>query len=215
MVTATGLIVLNTTKVGDRSLVVHALSRNLGRRSFIVAAGKGASVFQPMNILDAEVVENPKSDLWRLRHVAPAYPLTGIRSNIHKNAMTLFLGELLFRSIKEGASEEGLYDWCVAKMLTLDAMEADFANFHLRFILELAGALGFSPSAEDILPFADEHARKISALLEASEADFMLVPLTGAERGGIAAAMVDYLAYHLETPLNIRSLRVLSELYQR
>ena len=214
MVTATGIIVLNTTKVGDRSLVVHALSRDLGRRSFIVAAGKGASLFQPMNILDAEVVENPKSDLWRLRRVAPAYPLAGIRSNIHKNTITLFLGELLFRSIKEGASEEGLYDWCVAKMLTLDAMEADFANFHLRFIFELAGALGFSPSAEDILPFADEYARKISALLEASEADFMLVPLTGVERSGIASAMVDYLAYHLETPLNIRSLKVLGELYK-
>ena len=214
MVTATSLIVLNTTKVGDSSLVVHALSRDLGRRSFIVAAGKGASVFQPMNILDAEVVENPKSDLWRLRRVSPAYPLTGIRGNIHKNTVTLFLGELLFRSIKEGAAEEGLFDWCVAKILTLDAMEADFANYHLRFILELAGALGFSPSAEDLLPFADEYARQITTLLAASEADFMLVPLNGRERGAIASALVDYLGYHLETPLNIRSLRVLSELYR-
>ena len=214
MVTATRLIVLNTTKVGDSSLVVHALSRDLGRRSFIVAAGKGASLFQPMNILDAEVVENPKSELWRLRRVSSAYPLTGIRGNIHKNTVKLFLGELLFRSIKEGASEEGLFDWCAAKILTLDAMEADFANFHLRFILELAGALGFSPSAEDLLPFADEHARRIQALLTASEADFMLIPLNGRERGAIASALVDYLGYHLETPLNIRSLRVLSELYR-
>ena len=215
MVISTRLIVLNTTKVGDSSLVVHALSRELGRRSFIVAAGKGASLFQPMNILDAEVVENPRSELWRLRRVIPAYPLTGIRGNIHKNTMTLFLGELLFRSIREGVAEEGLFDWCAAKLLTLDAMEMDYANFHLRFILEYAGALGFSPSVEDLLPFADEYARQITTLLGASEADFMLVPLNGRERSAIASALVDYLGYHLETPLNIRSLRVLGELYQR
>ena len=214
MAQAIQFIVLNTTKVGDKSIVVHALCRELGRRSFIASAGRGASLFQPMNILDAEVSENRKSELWRLRGLMPAYPLAGIRGNIHKNTITLFLGELLFRSIKEGAYEEGLYDWCVSRILALDAMPGTFANFHLRFLLELSGALGFSPSAEDLLPFADSNAAKISELLSIPAESFYLYPLNGRERGEIAESLLRYLSYHLDYPLNIRSLRVLSELYR-
>lgn len=214
MAEATQIVVLNTTKVGDKSLVVHALSRNLGRRSFIVSAGKGASLYQPMNILAAEVLENRKSELWRLQRVSPAYPLTGIRGNIHKNTITIFLAELLFRSVKEGASEEGLYEWCVAKILTLDALEEGFANFHLLFSLELAAALGFSPSSEDLLPFAEANAAKITGLLHSPQDAFLSYPLSGRERGEIADSLVRYLSYHLDSPLNIRSLRVLSELYR-
>ncbi|MBR4822846.1 MAG: recombination protein O N-terminal domain-containing protein, partial [Bacteroidales bacterium] len=35
------LVVLNSTKLGDSSLVLHCLSREYGRRSFIVAVRKG------------------------------------------------------------------------------------------------------------------------------------------------------------------------------
>ena len=136
------------------------------------------------------------------------------RRSIHKNSITLFLGELLFRSIKEGAYEEGLYDWCVSRILTLDSMPGNFANFHLLFLLELASALGFSPSVEDILPFAEENASKIPLLLQAPVEEFMLVPLSGRERSEIADSLLRYLSYHLEYPLNIKSLRVLSELYR-
>ena len=214
MVIATQLITLNTTKVGDKSLVVHALSRELGRRSFIASAGRNAALFQPMNILDTEVLENPKSELWRLRAVVPAHPLGGIRGNIHKNAITMFLAELLFRSIKEGACEPGLYEWCVSQILALDAQEDGFANFHLRFLMEFAAALGFSPSTEDLLPFADANAAKIADLLSAPAEAFNLYPLNGRERGEIAESFLRYLSYHLDYPLNIRSLRVLSELYR-
>jgi hypothetical protein len=55
------LIVLSTTKVGEKALVVHTLSREWGRRGFLVHSGAkaGMSRFLPLNILEAEVVENP------------------------------------------------------------------------------------------------------------------------------------------------------------
>ena len=39
------LIVLGTTKIGENALVVHSLSREYGRRGFVVRVGKGASGF--------------------------------------------------------------------------------------------------------------------------------------------------------------------------
>lgn len=210
------LIVLNSTKLGDSSLVLHCLCRELGRRSFIVTVRKGGSraMFLPFSILDAEVIENRKSDLWRLRGVSAACPLNGVRSDFNKNAITLFMSEVLWRGVQEGSAEEGLFDWCERSILTLDALEGSFANYHLRWLMELAGALGFSPSFESLAPFAGENLREISDLLSAGFEQFMVYPLNGAKRSAIAESLLRYLSVHLEIPLNIRSLSVLGELYR-
>lgn len=210
------LIILACTKIGEKSLVLHTLSPVWGRRSFIctVSRSSGMSLFLPLNILNAEIVENPKSDLWRLHAISAAYPLSGIRNNIHKNTMTLFLSEVLYRTIKDGANEDGLFDWCKKSILTLDSLESDYANFHIRFLLELAGALGFDPSGEDLAPFAGEHYKTMLDLTRLSFAESMLLPLSGESRNEIAEIMLRYLSYHTESAINAKSLPVLRELYR-
>ena len=210
------LIVLNTTKLGDSSLVLHTLCREMGRRSFIVTVRKGGSraLFLPFSILDAEVVENRKSELWRLKGISAVHHLNGIRCSFDKNAITLFMSEVLYRAVQDGAAEEGLYDWCERSILTLDSMSGDFANYHLRFLMELAGVLGFSPSFEDMAPFAGDHLREITELLSADLPEFLVYPLNGQKRTAIADSLLRYLYAHLEIPLNIRSLGVLEELYK-
>ena len=171
-------------------------------------------MYLPFSVLDAEMLENRKSDLWRLKGVSAVYPLNGIRSSFDKNAICLFMSEVLWRAVQDGAAEEGLYDWCEHSILTLDAMTGDYANYHLRFLMELAGVLGFSPSFEDLAPFAGEHLRQISDLLAADLPSFLVYPLNGDTRSAIADALLRYLSAHLEIPLNIRSLAVLGELYR-
>ena len=154
----TEFIVLATTKVGDNALVVHTLSREWGRRGFLVRSAKktGTTLFLPLNILEADVVENSKSELWTLKNITLKDALPGIRGHLQKNTMTLFLSEVLLRTLRDGANEDGLFDWCVGSILTLNALEADFANFPVRFLMELAGAPGFRPTFDDIAPYADE-----------------------------------------------------------
>lgn len=216
MVHRTRLIILNTTKIGERSLVLHALSPDWGRRSFITSVPKGGrmALFQPLNVLDAEVTENPKSDLWRVHGLSAVHPLAGIRTSAAKNAMTLFMSEVLWRIIRDGAREEGLFEWCERSVLTLDALEGDYANYHLRFLLELAATLGFSPSLEDLAPFAETHLDDVRALLQSDFGACMLVPLNGEARSEIAEILLRYLSYHTETRIEARSLRVLRELFR-
>ena len=210
------LVVLNTTKLGDSSLVLHCLSREYGRRSFIVAVRKGGSkaLYMPFSILEAQEIENHKSDLWRLRSISPVHPLNGIRSDLNKNAITLFMSEVLWRALQDGAAEENLFDWCKRSILTLDALDGDFQNYHLRWLMELISVLGFSPALEDIAPFAGENLREIKDLLSAPMPEFMVYPLNGKKRSAIADSLLRYLSAHLEIPLNIRSLAVLGELYR-
>ena len=209
------LIVLNTTKLGESSLVLHALSREHGRRSFVVKVSRRTpmSLFLPLNILEADVTESPKSTLWRAGAVTARYPLGGIRSNIHKNTMTLFMSEVLYRAVKDGAREEGLYEWCERSILTLDAMERDYSNYHLRFLLEFASALGFSPSAESLAPFAGKYYTLLRDFVQAPFAESMLMAMNGEVRNALSEILLKYIAHHSESSLNVQSLKVLRELY--
>lgn len=215
MVKVTELIVLHTTKFGENSLVVHTLSREYGRRSFLVrGVGKKAlALFLPLNILEADIIETTKSNLYTARNMVLRYPLMGIRNDMFKNSMTMFMSEVLYRAVKDGCNEDGLYDWCEKVILLLDAMQTDFSNFHLRFLLELCIALGFSPEPSDLRPFVGAHYQTVETFMHSDFAQSMLIPLNGSTRNEIAESILRYLEYHTDSSLNINSLRVLRELF--
>ena len=212
----TGLIVLHTTKFGENSLVAHTLSREYGRRSFLVrGVGKKASMslFLPLNILEADIQESNKSDLFTARNIVSRHPLLGIRNNIFKNSMTMFLSEVLYRVVKDGAAEQGLFEWCEKNILLLDSIQTDFSNFHIRFLLELTVALGFSPEAKDLAPFVGEHYPVTERFMTLSFAESMLTPLNGTVRNEIAEEILRYIEFHSESAVNVNSLKVLRELF--
>ena len=209
------LIVINHTKFGENSIVLHTLSSEYGRRGFLVKVSPRTAMawFLPLNILEAEVTENPKSSLWFARNFVSVNPLNGIRSNIHKNTMTLFMSEVLYRVVKDQTNEDGLADWLKGQILTLDALQSDFANFHLLFLLNLCAALGFDPDLAGLAPFADKKLIHIEALLKTPFAEALLLPLSGADRNAIAESILKYIEYHTESAVNVRSLAVLREIY--
>lgn len=216
MTTSTELIILHTTKFGENSLVVHTLSKDYGRRSFLVrSAGKksGMSLFLPLSLLEADIVENDKSNLYIAKNLTARYPLLGIRNNVCKNSITMFMSEVLYRIVREGVYEQGLYEWCEKNILILDAMQEDFSNFHIRFLLELTVALGFSPEANGLRPFAGDHYPVVEKFMTLPFADSMLIPLNGAVRNEIAEYILRYIEFHTEASVNINSLKVLRELF--
>jgi len=209
------LIVLSYTRFGENSLVLHTLSREYGRKGFMVRIGKKASMagFLPLSVIEAKVTENPKSDLWKASEVRVVYPLNGIRGNIYKNSMTMFMSEVLYRVIKDGGNEEGLYDWCLNSIMTLDSMESDFSNYHIRFLLELATALGFRPTVQTLAPYSRNHFAPLSKMLTLPLAESMLIPLTGSQRNGMCEEVLRYIEACTESAVNVRSLSVLDELF--
>ena len=193
------LIVLNLTKLGESSVVLHTISREFGRKSFVIKVSRKTpmSQFLPLNILEADVTESTRTTLWRAGRVTVKHPLSGIRSNIYKNTMTLFMSEVLYRAIKEGALEPGLFEWLERSILTLDAME-----------------MGFSPSADALAPFAGRYYSLLSDFIQAPFAESMLIPMNGEVRNALSEILLKYLAHHSESSLNVQSLKVLRELYR-
>ena len=209
------LIVLGTTKFSENGLVLHTLSREYGRRGFLVRVGKKTplGVTMPLTLIEAEITSNPKSELWSARNLCERTPLPGIRGDIRKNSMTLFMAEVLLRAVRDGMNEPGLYEWAEKSILTLDALQGRFPNYPLFFLLDFASAMGFRASYESLLPFAGNNLRAIRALAGAELQQSLLVPLKGEERNSLCEEIIRYLEYHLESSLNIRSLAVLRELF--
>ena len=230
-------ILLNSTKYGDNSLVLHTLSREYGRKSLFLrsvssassvargawhASRKGGartavtSLISPLNIIEGEVTLNPASSsaMMTVSGLAASFPLNGLRGNLYKASISMFIAEVLFRAVREGANEEGLYDWCIRKILLLDAMDGNFSNFHLVFLLELTAALGFRPEFADLAPFVNQGNSAVAQNLMCLPFEkAMLVPMTGAVRSELIESFLSYIEVHLEYPLKIRSAAVLKDLF--
>ena len=215
MTFSTRLIILAVTKTGEKTLVVHTISDLWGRRSFVTSVPKHGTMalYMPMSVVDAEIVDNPRSELWRLRNAVAIHTLDSVRSSVEKNSITLFMSEVLFRTIKDGAIEDGLFDWCEKIMVTLENLGDNYSNFPLRFLLELCYTLGFAPSAEGLMPFAGEYLETLKTLIAEDFAAFMTHPLNGKARNDMAAVVIDYLSYHTESRIEVKSLKVLRELF--
>ena len=171
------------------------------------------SLFLPMNILEADITESSKSTLYTARNLSAKHHLLGIRNSVFKNSMTMFISEVLYRALQDGTAEQGLYEWCEKNILLLDSIQTDFSNFHIRFLLELTVALGFSPEAKDLAPFVGEHYPVTERFMTLSFAESMHIPLNGTVRNEIAEEILRYIEFHSESAVNVNSLKVLRELF--
>ena len=54
----------------------------------------------------------------------------------------------------------------------------------------------------------------LKELLQRDFASSLLLPLSGEQRSSVAALLLDYIGYHIESQLEIRSLGVLRELFR-
>lgn len=212
---STEFILLHTTRYGDSSIILHTLSKEYGRKGFFVkniSRRCVSSVFFPLAILEADIDDHVRSRMPNVRNVSLRYALNGIRNNLKKGAISVFVSEVLFRVVKEGMQDSALYDMCERNILLLDAMESDFSNFHLYFLMEFIIALGFSPAPEDLEPFMGEHLSLMNDFISLPFSEAMLVPMSGGIRSELAERLLKYIEFHIESPVNVNSLKVLKEL---
>ena len=210
-------ILLHTTRFGENSMILHTLSREYGRKGLFVrniSRRSVTSVFFPLAILEADITDNSRSKLSNARNFALVYPLNGIRNNLSKSAIAMFISEVLYRVVRDGMQDDALYDMCVKDIMLLDAIEADFSNFHLYFLLEFIIALGFSPEPRDLQPFMGGNMPLVSEFSGLPFSEAMLVPMSGELRNDIAEKLLKYIEYHTESAVNVNSLKVLRELFK-
>src|ERR1044071_3154227 len=145
-------IVLRTVKYGETSLIVTIFTELFGIQSYLVngvraSTKKGtgkANLFQPTAILDLVVYHNELRNLQRIREFKWSYLYKHILSDVVKNAVALFMVELLTKTLKQPESNEELFHFAEDSFMHLDeSSETVLANFPLFFALHLAVFFGF------------------------------------------------------------------------
>lgn len=156
MQVTTKAIILTSLKYGDTSLIVKAFTASDGLKSYmlkgVLAAKKGklkAAYFQPLTQLQIVADHKNKGTLESIREVRINYPYRTVHSDMVKNAMTLFLAEMLSHSIFEEEPNQGLFEFLEASLQWLD-IHTDIANFHCYFLIQLTKYLGFYPDTSSI-----------------------------------------------------------------
>ena len=145
-------IVLKTVKYGETSMIITIFTELFGLQSYIVngvrastkkGSGK-ANLFQPSAILDLVVYHNELKNLNRIKEFKWDHLYNHILSDVKKNAVALFMVELLTKCLKQPESNPDLFHFIEDSFLHLDkSNEAVAANFPLFFALHLPVFFGF------------------------------------------------------------------------
>lgn len=156
-------IVLQAIKYSDSSLIAKIFTETAGLQSYLIKGAYGrkskfrAALFQPMTLIDFVGSNRPNKELHFMTEIGLEMPYNSIPFNMQKNAVVLFISELLTKTIREEEANSSLFDFIHRSMEWLDLCQSKFANFPLYFTLELSRYLGFypKPDASRSLPVFD------------------------------------------------------------
>ena len=145
-------IVLKTVRYGETSIIAGIFTELFGLQSYLingvrVTSRKGsgkANLLQPGAILDMVVYHNELKNLQRVKEFKWAYVYENIFFNVFRNAVALFMVQLLQRSIKQPEPNPQLFEFVEDAFINLDNVsDSVTANFALYFAINLSRFYGF------------------------------------------------------------------------
>lgn len=159
-------IVLRTVKYGETSVIVSIYTELFGLQSYMVngvrvSSKKGsgkANLFQPAAILDMIVYHNDLRQLQRIKEFKWAHLYQHILSDVKRNAVAMFMIELLSKCVKQPENNPELFFFAEDALLHLDrGSDIVAANFPLFFALHLPVFFGLRihDNYTDSTPYLD------------------------------------------------------------
>ncbi|MBU2948508.1 DNA repair protein RecO [Zobellia uliginosa] len=238
MQVTTKAIVLTSLKYGDTSLIVKAFTESEGAKSYllrgVLASKKGklkTAYFQPLTQLEIVANHKNKGALESIKEAKINYPYQTLHSDISKNAMTLFLAEMLANSIHEEESNKTLFEFIEASLQWLDA-QSDISNFHIYFLVRLTRYLGFYPDTNeiqagyfDLLEGEFTHTLSLNPILSGENLDYFKtflginfdeihhIKMNKSNRQELLKSLVLFYELHLQGFRKPKSLAILNEVF--
>lgn len=237
MLQNTRAIVIHTFPYSDSSLILKAYTEKFGYASFLLKGfkknRKQKVILHPMALVEISALVNSNSSLKVARSIDLQNPYSQILMDPVKSGMAMFLAEWLGYSIhEEGDGDHDFFDWLTNAVDSLDHSNS-IANFHIWFLIKLSGFLGFAPQGRrsaDYPYFNIKEGQFASAgsfhgnlntneslllneVLNKNLQEISLVKLSKNERAQLLQLIKHYYQIHLEKEFNLKSLDVLTQLY--
>ncbi len=240
MLATTEGIVLHFIKYGESSLIATIFTRDFGRQSFILNAARSknsknkAGILQPLFLVDLVAYEKQTRDVQRIKEIKTCQTYQNIPFDIIKSTQAIFLAEILYKTINEQESYPEMFAFIQNALLYFDLMEKGTSNFHLWFLFRLTEYLGFMPDTSHVgfeawfdlrkgavVPFEPSHPMfmnkeatqyflKLAVLKIYELANFRI---SGKIRDYLLSQLIEYYQLHFDTLGEVKSLKVLRELF--
>ncbi len=231
-------IVLNRIKYTDNSFVVNLYSEAIGKisvlaRTSIRKTGQKANMFAPLNIIQTELRLKDTRSVQGISYCELVKSPTAIDNDISRICISQFIAEVIMKMVKEEEQNVTLYNFFKETIYAIETSRENIVNLHIIFLKEFARHLGFAMtnnycgetpyfnSREGMfLPFftSEEESfdqqlsRAFSIILAASyETNNFRIPYQ--YRKEIIEQMLEYYKIHTENLTEIKSLKVLNEVF--
>lgn len=228
-------IVLKHVDYSETSIICKIFTEQYGLRSYIINGVRGTKpknqivYYQPLSLLDLVVYEREGKNVQRIKESKPAYIFSQLPFDIVKSSLTVFMTEVLDRSIKEQSDNESLFEFLYNTIYFLDQTDQRLVNFPIWFLLQLSLHFGFQPDGRDWeagkcfnlkegnFEFPSDDIMQLSPLISEYLHSFLGVSLEEAlalripvpERRLLLDNLLRFYGYHQERFGEIQSLEVL------
>jgi len=227
-------IVLRTIRYNDKAVIANIYTELFGLQGYLIHTGKNKknALLQPLTCLEITVEHKANKNLQRIKEVQCSPQFTDIPYNTSKVSLSIFIAEVIYRSVKEEESNLPLFDFLHSTILLLDKETNNCSNFHLSFLVQLSRFLGFFPGYnysenENIFDLeegiffrgkpahpnfiAGETAHCLAQLMSSSLNEHAAININKTQRKELLSALLDYYRLHLQGMSEVRSHRVLEE----
>ena len=238
MFSKTQAIVLHHFPYSDSGKIVHLYTKNEGRMSVFVRTSKRSaikmSLLQPFSVVEITLNNKPNRTIQYIKECNAYAVFNTIPFNPIKSAVTLFLAEILYKTLKEQLRDENLFDFLEQSIVHFDRCINGTANFHLIFLLQFSKFLGFAPNIENYdenglfdlkngaicqetplhtFYLSQEETKIFVQLLRFGFSTMHLLKLSRTQRQTILEQILLFYKLHLPEFSNIKSLEVLKQIF--
>jgi DNA repair protein RecO (recombination protein O) len=238
MLMSTKGVVLHCMDYSETSIIARVYTEQLGLQSYIAKGvrKKGARIkrnlFAPLSIIQLIANHKEGDGLRLLRDASCEYQLNGIATDMAKTAVSIYISELLTRSVPAQMADPNLYDFIEDAILSLDRATGSISGFPLSFTIGMTQFLGFDPhnnfSADssyfdmvggNFCQHPPDHPYYFCSPLSNSLSEVLTALSIGVEsiktdyttRTELLSKMLEYFRIHIPTFGEIKSVQVLSD----
>lgn len=233
-------IVFKTTNYAESSVIVQVFTEKLGLQSYLINGVRRSrakitlNMLQPLHLLEMVVYHKTTANIQRVSEIRQLPVFQSIPYDIVKSSLTIFLNEVIYKTVRLESKDELLFDFLFHAIELLDQLEKGLANFHLHFLLRLTRFLGFSPNSNSYRDAAYFDLKSGAFCLHRPPHNFVIEPpqselwyqlltcsfenlgalsIHASNRKLLLDHLLDYYRLHTDNFGEIRSQAVLAELF--
>lgn len=232
-------IILHCIKYSESSVIAKTYTELFGIQSYIINSVRSKKprnkpgLLQPLSMLNMTVYHKKGNGLQRIKNLSSIPQKTHLTSNVVNSTISLFIAEVLYKSIKEEEPDKDLFMFLIESLKKLRSADIP-ASFQIYFLLQLSKFLGFYPALVDpgSVKFFDkregvfsnsmpEHpdymampiSKYLSILLQSEFDELSAIRISANDRKELLEHLVNYYEHHIPGMSKIKSHHVLATVF--